>query len=69
MVWACGKNGWLLYGQKGVDGQSQWGTGMREIEVRLAGWYEGSLRQQGNDSGSCVTMRERVESPGTYVIE
>ena len=20
MVWACGKNGWLPYGQKGVDG-------------------------------------------------
>ena len=26
MVWACGKNGRLPYGQKGVDGCSQWGT-------------------------------------------
>ena len=38
----------------------------------LDGWCEGGLRQQRNDSGGCVTMREgpvRVESPGTYVIE
>ena len=72
MVWACGKNGWLPYGQKGVDGRSQWGTGTRETEVRLDGWYAGGLRQHRNDGGGCETMREkpeRVESPGTYVIE
>ena len=48
--------------------RSQWGTGPRETEVRLDGWCEGSLRQQRNDSGGCVTMSkrsERVESPGT----
>ena len=36
------------------------------------GWCEGILRQQSNDGGGCWTMRERperVESPGTYVIE
>ena len=74
MVWACGKNGWLPYGQKGVDGRSQWGTGTRETEVGWMdhGWCEGGLRQQRNDGGGCTTMHEwpeRVESPGTYVIE
>ena len=72
MVWACGKNGLVPYGQKGVDGRSQWGTGTRETEVRLDGWCEGRLRQQRNDGGGCATMRERpkrVESRGTYVTE
>ena len=72
MVWACGKNGCVLYGQKGVDGQSRWMMGTRETEIRLDGWCEGVLRQQRNDNGGCVTMRgrsERVESPGTYVTE
>ena len=57
----------------GVDGRSQRGTGTRETEVRLDRWCEGGLyRQQRNDGGGCATMREgpeRVESPGTYVIE
>ena len=41
-------------------------------EVKLDGWCEGGRRQQRNDGGGCATMRERperVESPGTYVIE
>ena len=45
---------------------------MRDTEVRLDGLCEGGLRQQRNDGGSCVTMRERLErvdSPGTYVTE
>ena len=48
------------------------GAGTRETEVRLDGWFEGGLRQQRNDGGGCATMRirpERVESPGTYVVE
>ena len=48
------------------------GTGTRETEVRLNGWCEGGFREQRNDSGGWSTMRkrpERVESPGTYVIE
>ena len=49
MVSACGKNRLVLYGQNGVDGQSQWGTGTRETEVRLDGWCKGGLRQQRND--------------------
>ena len=47
-------------------------AGKRETEVRLDGWCEGGLRQQRNDGGDCATVRERlerVESPGTYVIE
>ena len=59
-------------GQKGVDGRSQWRTGMRETVVRLDGWCEGGLRQQANDGGGCATMNERLErmeSPGTYVTE
>ena len=43
--------------------------GTRETEVRLDGWCKGGLRQQTNDGGGCVTMLERVESPGTYVTE
>ena len=60
------------YGQKGVDGRSQWLTGTKETEVRLDGWCDDGLRQQRNDDGGCATMREkpeRVESPGIYVIE
>ena len=52
--------------------RSQWGTGTRETEVRLAGCCEGGLRQHRNDGGGCATMREKtesVESPGTYVTE
>ena len=47
-------------------------TGTRETEVRLDGWCEGGLRQQRNHGGGSATMRERserVENPGTYVIE
>ena len=57
MVWTCGKNIRVPYGQKGVDGRSQWRTGTRETEVRLDGWCEGDLRQQKNDGGGCATMR------------
>ena len=55
---------------------------MKETEVRLNGWCEGDLRQQGNDSGGYATMlcgkeatvdgggyAASVESPGTYVTE
>ena len=72
MVWTCGKDGGVPYGQKGVDGRSQWMTGARETEVRLDRWCEGGLRQQRNDGEGGATMRERsekVESPGTYVTE
>ena len=72
MVWACGKNGWAPYGQKGVDGGSKWKAGTRETEVRLEGCCEGGLGQQRNDGGGCATMRERyerVESPGASVTE
>ena len=72
MVWACGKNERVPYGQKGVDGRNEWRTGTRETEVRLDGWCEGGLREQRNDGGGCATVRdrsERVESPGTYVTE
>ena len=70
----CGKNGWVPYGQKSVNGWIQWGRGTRETEVRLDGWCEDGLRQQRNDGGGCATMRERserVECPGTqyYVTE
>ena len=72
MIWACGKNGGVSFGQKGFDGGSKWRAGTRETKVRLDGWCEGGLGQQRNDGGGCATMRERpesVESPGTYVTE
>ena len=59
-------------GQKGVDDGSKWNAGTRETKVRMDGWCEGGLGQQRNDRGGCLSMREkseRVESPGTYVIE
>ena len=71
MVWACGKNG-RVYGQKSVDGLSQWRTDTRETEFRLDEWCESGLRKQRNDVGDYATMRERperVESPGTYITE
>ena len=58
MVWACGKNGWVPYGQKGVDGRSQCGTGTRKTEVRLDGLCEAGLRQQRNDGGGCAKDRK-----------
>ena len=48
------------------------GHGYEGDRGRLDGWCEGGLRQQRNAGGGCATMRERperVESPGTYVIE
>ena len=51
MVWACGKNGRVQYGQKGVDGGSKWRAGTRETEVRLEGWCDGGLGQDRNDGG------------------
>ena len=51
MVWACGKNGLVSYGQKGVDGGSKWRVDTRETEIRLDGWCEGGLGQQRNDGG------------------
>ena len=66
MVWACGKNGWVPFGQKGVDGRSQWGTGARETEVRLDGWCEGGLRQQRNDGGGCADNAGKIGKSGEH---
>ena len=69
IVWACGKNGRVPYGQKSVDGGSKWRVGTRETEVRPDGWCAGGLGHQRNDCGGCSAIRERVESPYTYVTE
>ena len=71
IIWACGKNERVSYGQKGVDGGSKWRTGTRETEVKLDGWCVGGLGQQRNLGGGCATMRERsetVKSPGAYIF-
>ena len=47
MVWACGKNGSAPYGQKGVDGRSQWRTSTRETEVRLVDGVKVALGNRG----------------------
>ena len=57
MVWACGNNGRVPYGQKGVDEGSKWRADTRETEVRVDGWCEGGLWQQRNDGGGCASMR------------
>ena len=38
MVFACGMNGGVSYGQEGVDGGSKWKAGTRETEL---GWLDG----------------------------
>ena len=70
MVWACGKNGLVPYGQKGDDGGSKWTAGTRETEVGLDGWCEFGLGQQRNDDAGCRSIRkrsEKVESPIVYM--
>ena len=73
MFWSCGKNGCLLYGQKGVDGRSQWRTGTRETKVRLDGWCEGGLSNRGmtvEAARQCAKDRKEWRAlAGTYVIE
>ena len=72
MVWACGKNGRVSYGQKGVDGGSKRRAGTRKTEVRLDRRCECGLVLQRNDCGGSESMRERserVEIPGTYATE
>ena len=64
MVWACGTNGRVSYGQKGVDGGSKRRAGTRETEVRLYGWCEGGLGQQTNDGGGCASMRGKIGKSG-----
>ena len=56
MIWACRKNGWVLYGQKGVDGGSKQRAGTNEMEVRLGEWCKGCLGQQRNERGGCGSM-------------
>ena len=45
MVWACGKNEQVPYGQKGVDGRCQWGR--VRVRPRL-GWMDGVKVALGN---------------------
>ena len=52
-----------------VDGWRKWRVGTRETDVRLDGRCDGGLGQQRNNCGGWASMRERVESPGTYVTE
>ena len=48
-----------VWPEGGVDGRSQWRTGIRETDVRLNGWCEGGLRQQRNDGGGCAKDRKK----------
>ena len=62
MVWACGKNGSVPYGHKGVDGGSKRRVGTRETEVWLDGWCEGGLGQQGMTlQAACQCGKDRKE--------
>ena len=44
MVWGCGKNGWVLYGQKGVEG----GSGAQVRGRPWLGWMGGVKVALGN---------------------
>ena len=70
MVWACLKNGWVSFGQKGFDGRSKWRAGTRETEVILDGWSEGGLGQQRNDCAwrLGVNARKIVKSGEPWCI-
>ena len=46
----------LPYGQKGVDGRSQWGTGTRETEV--IGWMDGVKVALGNRGMTVEAARQ-----------
>ena len=61
MVWACGNNGLVPYGQKGGDAGSKCIASMRETELRLDGSCEGGLGQHRNDGGGCASLRGRSE--------
>ena len=56
MVRTRGENGCVEYSQKGVDGGSKWKAGMGYTEVRLDGWCDGGLGQQGDDGRSCARI-------------
>ena len=45
MIWTCGKNGRVPYGQKGYDGRSQWG---RVRGRPWLGWMDGVKVALGN---------------------
>ena len=55
MVWACGKNGWVPYGQKGVPGRSQWG---RVRGRPRFGWMDGMKVALGNRGMTVEAARE-----------
>ena len=68
MVWACGKNGWLRYGYKGVDCRSKsragrprlgWMGGM-EVALGNRGMTEEAARQWAKDRNE---WRALVQSP------
>ena len=71
MVWACGKNGWVPYTQKGAEGRSQWRTGTRETERGSSGWMVWRcLGQHKNDWRLLANARKiGMESPGAYVTK
>ena len=56
MVWACGKNGRVPYGHKGV-GRSQWGTGTKETEVRMDG-VKVAIGNRGMTGGCAKDRKE-----------
>ena len=69
MVWAWGKNGWLPYGQKGVDGRSQWGMGTSRPQPNLGlrrtvrrrprlGWMDGVKVALGNRGMTVEAARQ-----------
>ena len=55
MVWACGNNGWVPYGQKGVDGESKWRAGRGR---RRLGWMEGVKVALGNTGMTVEAVRQ-----------
>ena len=68
MVWECGKNRLVPYGQKGVDGRSQWRTGARETEVRLDGVKVafGNRGMTVEDARQCA--KDRKEWRAWYIV-
>ena len=63
MVWACGKNGRVPYGQKGFDVGSKWRAGTRETGVGLDGYgVKVALGNKGvTVEAACKFVKDREE--------
>ena len=61
MVWACGNNGWVPYGQMVVDGRSKWSAFTREKRFCRMDGVQLALGNRGMTVEAVRSLRERWE--------